>query len=80
MTTPATAPGQHLMLAWLSLMRQYTPDMRDVGKAAWMAWHTQLKQQTSQFLAEQNEELHGFTVQVISLQLLVDEWIGEKAA
>jgi hypothetical protein len=66
------------MIDWLRLMTQFTPYMSGVGKEAWMAWHARLKQQTQQFLSEQNEELYGFTEQIISLQLLVDEWLGEQ--
>jgi len=62
------------MIDWLNLMRQFTPYMSGVGKEAWDAWHTQIKQQTQQLL----EKPDSFLPQVIGLQLLVDEWLTEQ--
>jgi hypothetical protein len=68
-------PGQKLMIAWLNLMKNFTPYDAGVGKEAWDTWHEDLKQQTQQFLAQEKPD--PFLAQVISLQLLVDEWLTQ---
>ena len=78
MSTHAFLPCQKLMIDWLELMKNFTPYDSGVSKEAWDIEHKRLKQQTQQLLANTSEYPDSFLAQVISLQLLVDEWEGEQ--
>jgi hypothetical protein len=66
--------GQKLMMDWLSLMRQFTPYDSGFAKEWWDTWHARLRKQTQRYL----EQPDDFLGQVVSLHLLVDEWLGEQ--
>ena len=64
------------MIAWLNLMKNYTPYDAGVGKEAWDTWHEDLLKETQQLLETTTE--HWFVPQIQSLQALVEIWLKES--